>query len=100
MTTARSIGIVGGSGVLGGAIARGLLRNEFITPGRLWISNRSGNTSGFEEPVYLEPWPSGVLRWTFKFSALPNRCISVTAPHCTDFRVSLALLMKCDAMAR
>ncbi len=49
MTTAHSIGIVGGSGSLGGAIARGLFRNQFITPGRLWISNRSGNTSGFEE---------------------------------------------------
>jgi pyrroline-5-carboxylate reductase len=49
MITAHSIGIVGGSGWLGGAIARGLLRNQFIAPGRLWISNRSGNTSGFEE---------------------------------------------------
>ena len=49
MTIAHSIGIVGGTGQLGGAIAHGLLRNQFMTPERLWISSRSGNTSGFEE---------------------------------------------------
>lgn len=49
MTTLDSIGIVGGSGALGGAIAHGLLRNNFITVRQLWISNRSGNNSGFEE---------------------------------------------------
>lgn len=49
MTTTPSIGIVGGSGALGGAIARGLLRAKFITAEQLWISNRSGDTAGFEE---------------------------------------------------
>ena len=49
MTTASSIGIVGGSGSLGSAIARGLLRKQLIEPGQLWISNRSGNTSAFNE---------------------------------------------------
>ncbi len=49
MTTPAFIGIVGGSGELGSAIAHGLLRNEIITPGQLWISNRSGDTSGFDE---------------------------------------------------
>ncbi len=51
MTTLDSIGIVGGSGALGGAIAHGLLRANFITAGQLWISNRSGNNSGFEEQL-------------------------------------------------
>ncbi len=49
MATPHSIGIVGGSGELGGAIARALLRDQYVTPEQLWISNRSGNTSGFEE---------------------------------------------------
>ena len=53
MITVPSIGIVGGSGALGSAIARGLLRNAFITPGQLWISSRSGNTSGFEEGLWI-----------------------------------------------
>jgi pyrroline-5-carboxylate reductase len=51
MATPHSIGIVGGSGALGSAIARALLRDQFVTPERLWISNRSGKASGFEE------WP-------------------------------------------
>lgn len=49
MTIANSIGIVGGTGQLGGAIAHGLLRNQFINPEQLWISSRSGKTSRFEE---------------------------------------------------
>lgn len=49
MTMAHSIGIVGGTGQLGSAIAQGLLRSQFITPERLWISSRSGNTSAFED---------------------------------------------------
>lgn len=66
MTTARSIGIVGGSGALGGAIARGLLRNEFIKPEHLWISNRSGNTSGFEEGLGI--------RFTTRNQELADAC--------------------------
>ena len=49
MAPSHSIGIVGGSGELGSAIARALLRNRYVTAEQLWISNRSGNTSGFEE---------------------------------------------------
>jgi len=33
MATPHSIGIVGGSGALGGAIARALLRDGFVTAG-------------------------------------------------------------------
>ncbi len=49
MASLKSIGIVGGSGALGGAIARALLRDRYVTPEQLWISSRSGTTSGFEE---------------------------------------------------
>ena len=49
MTIPHSIGVVGGSGQLGGAIARALLRTHFIAPGRLFISNRSGSNAGFED---------------------------------------------------
>lgn len=49
MTSVPSIGIIGGTGQLGRAIAKGLFRNHFTAPERLWISSRSGNTSGFEE---------------------------------------------------
>jgi pyrroline-5-carboxylate reductase len=66
MTTARSIGIVGGSGALGGAIARGLLRSQLITPGQLWISNRSGSTSGFEEGLGI--------RFTTRNQELADAC--------------------------
>lgn len=47
MTTAHSIGIIGGTGQLGGSIARALLRTRHVAPEQLWISNRSGNHSAF-----------------------------------------------------
>ena len=76
MRTAHSIGIVGGTGQLGGAIARGLLRNQFMTPGRLWISSRSGNTSGFEEGLRI--------RFTIRNQELVDACqivIVSVPPH-------------------
>ena len=42
-----SVGIVGGSGMLGSAIARGLLESGAVAPERLWISNRSGQALDF-----------------------------------------------------
>jgi pyrroline-5-carboxylate reductase len=45
------IGIVGGSGMLGSAIAMALLERGAVRPENLWISNRSGAAAGFEE------WP-------------------------------------------
>lgn len=66
MATPHSIGIVGGSGALGGAIARALLRDGFVTPERLWISNRSGKASGFEE------WPG--VRITTRNQELVDAC--------------------------
>ncbi len=62
----HSIGIVGGSGALGSAIACALLRNRFVTPERLWISSRSGKISGFEE------WPG--TRFTTRNQELVNAC--------------------------
>ena len=49
MENPQTIGVVGGSGQLGGAIARALLRSGCVAPEQLWISNRSGATAGFEE---------------------------------------------------
>jgi len=48
MTVSGSIGIIGGSGMLGSAIARALLDRKILQPSHLWISNRSGNRAGFE----------------------------------------------------
>jgi pyrroline-5-carboxylate reductase len=42
------IGIIGGTGWLGGAIARSLLESGFVAPAALWLSNRSGTRQGFE----------------------------------------------------
>lgn len=43
-----TVGIIGGSGMLGRAIAHALLRSGTVAPERFWISNRSGNSAGFE----------------------------------------------------
>lgn len=40
---AERIGIIGGTGWLGGALAKALLDSGFIAAGRLWLSNRSGS---------------------------------------------------------
>ena len=42
-----TLGIVGGTGWLGGAIATRLLTRRFLTPQRLWLSNRSGAHGAF-----------------------------------------------------
>lgn len=42
------LGIVGGSGMLGSAIARAVLEKKAVAPEDLWISNRSGRLQGFE----------------------------------------------------
>ena len=83
MANSHSIGIVGGSGALGSAIARALLRDRFITPERLWISNRSGKASGFEE------WPG--TRFTTRNQELVDACQIVllsVPPHLAP-RVSI-----------
>ena len=49
MSQQLTFGIVGGSGMLGRAIARGLLDGRAVAPENLWISNRSGRLSGFDD---------------------------------------------------
>ena len=50
MTTGNiTLGIVGGSGVLGKAIARGLIKSGAIGADRLWISNTTGARAGFTD---------------------------------------------------
>lgn len=49
MGNLQTVGVVGGSGQLGGAIARAWLRSGSVAPEQLWISNRSGTAIGFEE---------------------------------------------------
>ncbi|MCZ6658598.1 MAG: NAD(P)-binding domain-containing protein, partial [Gammaproteobacteria bacterium] len=66
MATSHSIGIVGGSGELGSAIAHAILRDRYVAPEQLWISNRSGNTSGFDE------WPG--TRFTTSNQELVDAC--------------------------
>lgn len=39
-----TIGIVGGSGMLGRALAQAVLQSALVPPGQFWISNRSGRT--------------------------------------------------------
>ena len=48
----RTLGIIGGTGWLGRAIAQALLESGFIKPDHLLISNRSG-VSAFEPGVRL-----------------------------------------------
>jgi hypothetical protein len=46
--TKRSIGIIGGTGWLGGVLARAMLSSGALVPQDLWLSNRSGRRDGFE----------------------------------------------------
>ncbi len=46
-----SLGIIGGTGQLGSAIAHALLKTEAIGPEQLWIANRSGERGPFAQ------WP-------------------------------------------
>ena len=51
MKAIPNIGIIGGSGMLGQTIVKGLMRDGRLAADRIWTSNRSGSRSGFEE------WP-------------------------------------------
>jgi pyrroline-5-carboxylate reductase len=76
MTTDPRIGVIGGSGQLGSAIARALLRGGIVAPESLWISNRSGTTTGFED------WPG--VRFTIRNQDLVDACpvvILSVPPH-------------------
>lgn len=49
MTTNLPLGIIGGTGQLGAAIAHALLKTGTISPERLWIANRSGGRGPFSQ---------------------------------------------------
>lgn len=44
-----TIGIIGGTGMLGKAITRAILNKELVPAGNLWISNRSGTAEDFAD---------------------------------------------------
>ena len=48
MAALPRIGIIGGTGMLGSAIARGLLGSRVLGDGPLWLSSRSGTAAGLE----------------------------------------------------
>ncbi len=64
-----TIGIIGGNGALGGAIAEGLLASGFVAEGDLWVSSRSGTGPRFPG--------SGALRVTGDSRALVAACETV-----------------------
>ncbi len=67
--TAQDVGIIGGTGWLGAAIAHALLSSNFVHPNRLWISNRSGRRGNFEA------WPD--VRFTTDNQELVDSCSTV-----------------------
>lgn len=48
-STGNTIGIIGGSGMLGSAILSALLGSETFEQSNFWVSNRSGNAPGLEQ---------------------------------------------------
>jgi len=67
--TTGTIGIVGGTGWLGGALARAWLETGLVEAADLWLSNRSGRAEGFER------WPD--VQLTTDNRALVERCQTV-----------------------
>ncbi|MXN66751.1 pyrroline-5-carboxylate reductase [Stappia sp. GBMRC 2046] len=76
MAIHHSFGIIGGSGQLGGAIARQLLLTGTLAPDHLWISNTSGKLDGFRK------WP--FVRSTTDNQELAQACETIllsVPPH-------------------
>ncbi|GGF82066.1 pyrroline-5-carboxylate reductase [Mameliella alba] len=55
-----SIGIVGGSGMLGRAIAQAWLESDAVAPGDLWIANRSGTRGDLPAEVTVTDDPAAL----------------------------------------
>jgi len=66
MTFQHMVGLVGGSGQLGSALATGWLESGCLAAENLWVSNRSGNRAGFES------WPDVIV--TKDNQALADAC--------------------------
>lgn len=83
MASLPSLGIIGGTGMLGSAIARGLLRSGALGADGLWISSRSGGTAGLDV--------EGTVHATDDSQALADACeivvLSVPPAAAADLRV-------------
>ncbi|GAB2185409.1 pyrroline-5-carboxylate reductase family protein [Roseibium sp. LAB1] len=66
MTGEMTVGIIGGTGQLGSAIATAWLDSGCVKPDHLWISNRSGTSAGFES------WPE--ITFTASNQLLADAC--------------------------
>ncbi|WP_269583361.1 pyrroline-5-carboxylate reductase family protein [Roseibium sp. Sym1] len=66
MSLHKTVGVIGGTGQLGSAMATAWLDSGCITPGNLWIANRSGSSSGFDA------WPD--ITFTNSNQALADAC--------------------------
>jgi len=64
-----SLGIIGGTGQLGAAIAHALLKTGAIDPARLWIANRSGTRGPFAR------WP--LVNMTIDANRLAEACDAI-----------------------
>jgi pyrroline-5-carboxylate reductase len=64
-----NVGIIGGLGWLGGALARAWLESGTVEPTELWLSSRSGRANGFER------WPG--VHLTTDNQVLVARCPTV-----------------------
>lgn len=66
MALQRTLGIIGGTGQLGSAMTTAWLESGCLAPDCLWISNRSGDSAGFDA------WPD--LTFTNSNQALADAC--------------------------
>lgn len=64
--TGNTIGIIGGSGMLGSAILSALLGSEAFEQSNFWVSNRSGNASNVEQ--------SSIIHFTKDNQELVDAC--------------------------
>lgn len=74
MSLKKTLGVIGGTGQLGSAMASAWLESGCLAPDSLWISNRSGSGSGFDA------WPD--ITFTNSNQALADACdiIVVSVP--------------------
>ncbi len=65
-SSGKTVGIIGGSGMLGSAISSALLKSETFAKSNLWVSNRSGKASGVGQ--------NSTLRFTKDNQELVDAC--------------------------
>jgi len=66
MSLKKTLGVIGGTGQLGSAMATAWLESGCLAPDSLWISNRTGTGSGFDS------WPD--ITFTNSNQALADAC--------------------------